>query len=106
MTVSCSDIFFVIDYGTPGHLEKTWQDMRFVFHNFIEKAIEHGGISSLVRLAFFMKCVWSDFQILVLFLWWSIVCQLFYSFFLTFILESLPATKKRLPMQLFPQSII
>ncbi|VDD93712.1 unnamed protein product [Enterobius vermicularis] len=43
-----SDIFFVIDYGTPGHLEKTWQDMRFVFHNFIEKAIEHGGISSLL----------------------------------------------------------
>lgn len=45
---ACKYIFFVIDYGTPGCVEKTWQDMRFVFHNFIEKAIEHEGITSLL----------------------------------------------------------
>lgn len=45
---ACKYIFFVVDYGTPGSLEKTWQDMRFVFHNIIEKAIEHEGITSLL----------------------------------------------------------
>uniref|UniRef100_A0A0N5ATN9 Non-specific serine/threonine protein kinase n=1 Tax=Syphacia muris TaxID=451379 RepID=A0A0N5ATN9_9BILA len=45
---ACKYVFFVIDYGTPGNQEKTWQDIRFIFHNFMEKAIEHEGITSLL----------------------------------------------------------